>query len=108
MGRTQGVPSAQVLDHLMDQLAREKDAQIADDALLATAVEAFRIDRTDDPLQIANIERLRAQKDQRGQRVRELLDDIRRVRSGHGLVDRPVNGEGLQQKENEPQIQSRI
>jgi hypothetical protein len=103
MPRTPGVPSAQVLDHLMDELAREKDAQADDDAILARAVEAYRIDRSDDPLQVANIEQLRSQRDQRDQRIREILDDIRRVRAGQGLVDRPVNGDGLRVEQGNKQ-----
>lgn len=90
MGGNGAVPRVRVEGHLLDDLSESMDRFQQIDDQLARAIQAYRIDRTDDPLQEANVEQLQAMRDQEQDRIQRLRQQLGALRTGNAIDAQPV------------------
>lgn len=87
MSRNGAVPRVRVEGHLLDDLSEAQDRFQQLDDQLARAVQAYRLDRSDDPLQETNIARLQDMKDAEQSRIDRIRAQIAELQQGGNAID---------------------
>lgn len=88
------IAKVRVVDHLMDDIAVTTERLEASQAQLDLMVQAYKIDKSDDPLQLQAIEKLQDMIQQDKQRLDGLRQQAASVQAGAGIPElscAPIN-----------------